>query len=299
MKETLLVLVNGYEKNWAAIEYAAWLAKHANADLQLAGVVETDGKKADVDDMLARAKEHLEKFQVPYSCEVHQGALEETARQLEARQDNCIFVAGNMGRSPWQKLISGSSFRNLMEVIRQPILFVPQAKTPIRKVLICMGGLKYALTAEHLGLQLARETGGQVTLLTVVPPIDLDYPEARIIREQWQTLAETDTLPGRNLRNALATASGLGVQARVSTRNGNIVEEILEEINTGQYDLACMGSPYSAHGLRHMVTANVTAEIAESRRCPVLSARYEESESNPIKVTKTKTNPTRPQPGLR
>jgi nucleotide-binding universal stress UspA family protein len=278
MNKTLLVLVNGYEKNWAAIEYASWLAAQTGKTLRLEGIVENPAKKGSVDALLARASQYLGQKGLAHSVETHLGNLDKTASQLSEKFPHAIFVAGNMGRSPLQKLISGGSFRNLMEAVRSPMLFVPAASIPVKKVLICMGGLKYALTAEHLGLQLAKEMDAQVTLLTVVPPIDLDYPEARIIREQWQTLAETDTEPGRNLRNALATAQGLGVEANVRARNGNIVEEILDEIKTGQYQLTCMGSSFSAHGLRHMMTANITAEIAESRLCPVLSARYDADE---------------------
>ena len=36
----------------------------------------------------------------------------------------------------------------------------------------------------------------------------------------------------------------------------------------GDYDLVCMGSPYSASALRQFYTPNVTAEIAESYLLP-------------------------------
>jgi len=42
----------------------------------------------------------------------------------------------------------------------------------------------------------------------------------------------------------------------------------------GEYDLICMGSPHSAHSLRHLYTPNVTAEVAEAANCPILTARY-------------------------
>ncbi len=278
MNKTLLVLINGCDKNWAAIEYTAWLAAKTGKTLRLEGIIENPAKKENVEAMLTRASQYLSEKGLKHSIATHTGNLEKTASQLSEEFPHAVFVAGNMGRSSLQKLISGSSFRNLMEAVHSPLLFVPTASIPVKKVLICMGGLKYALTAEHLGLKLAKEMDAQVTLLTVVPPIDLDYPEARVIREQWQTLAETDTEPGRNLRNALATARGLGVETNIRARNGNIVEEILDEIKTGQYQLICMGSSFSAQGLRHMMTANVTAEIAESRLCPVLSARYDATE---------------------
>jgi nucleotide-binding universal stress UspA family protein len=87
-------------------------------------------------------------------------------------------------------------------------------------------------------------------------------------------LIETDSLPGRSLKKALEVAQQAGTDARAVTRQGNIVDEILAEIEEGDYDLVCMGSAYSAHTLRQYYTPNITAEVAEGTRCPVLTARH-------------------------
>jgi hypothetical protein len=42
----------------------------------------------------------------------------------------------------------------------------------------------------------------------------------------------------------------------------------------GNYDMICMGSHYSAHALRQLYMPNVTAEVAESAHCPVLTVRH-------------------------
>ena len=52
-----------------------------------------------------------------------------------------------------------------------------------------------------------------------------------------------------------------------------MIEEILAELQDGDYDLVCMGSLYSAHGLRQMYAPNVTAEVADVIGCPVLTVR--------------------------
>jgi nucleotide-binding universal stress UspA family protein len=113
-----------------------------------------------------------------------------------------------------------------------------------------------------------------VTILHVIPPIDLDYPSTRKVRRHVKDLAETNTLPGRSLKKALEIAQQAGLNAKVSTRQGNVVEEILLEIRDGDYDMVCMGSSYSAHTLRQLYTPNVTAEVAEAARCPLLTARH-------------------------
>jgi nucleotide-binding universal stress UspA family protein len=147
-------------------------------------------------------------------------------------------------------------------------------RLPLKKMLISIGGLEYAEAAESLAMQISVVSQAEVSILHVIPPADLDYPSTRGVREHLSDLAETDTLPGRSLRKALDMAKRAGLQARAVTRQGNIVEQILAEVKEEDYDIVCMGSPYSAHSLRQLYAPNVTAEVAESVHCPVLTARF-------------------------
>ena len=70
------------------------------------------------------------------------------------------------------------------------------------------------------------------------------------------------------------------MKANLKLRQGNVIEEILAELKDGDYDLVCMGSLYSAHGLRQMYAPNVTAEVAEVIGCPVLTVRFKPEEAN-------------------
>jgi len=170
--------------------------------------------------------------------------------------------------------LTGRSIRHLMEEIEQPILYVPESKLPLKKILICIGGLGYEVTAEHIAMQIAMKSRAEIILLHIVPPMDLDYPTARAVSKNWQTLSQTDTPIGRSLRQALEIANADGLTAKITARQGNVVEEILAEIKKENYDLLCMGSAYSANALRQLYAPNVTAEIAEAVTCPVLTARY-------------------------
>jgi nucleotide-binding universal stress UspA family protein len=161
-----------------------------------------------------------------------------------------------------------------MERIQGPILYVPEMRLPLRKILISAGGLGYEADAENLALQVAAADRAEVTILHVVPPTDLEYPTTRGLRGHMKDLAQTDTLPGRSLRHALEIAQSAGLNARAIARQGIIVDEILAEVREGNYDMVCMGSSYSAHTLRQYYSPNITAEVAISAHCPVLTARY-------------------------
>lgn len=278
MKPDLLIATNGFKGTWPSIEYGAWLAATLDTKITLLGVTENLSPAAiddhhPLEDVFARAVALFQKNGVDYTLEVQNGNAEDVIPR-KAKQGNYIIVLGPLGRPQFRRMLTGRSIRHLMEEIEQPILYVPESKLPLKKILICIGGLGYEVTAEHIAMQMAMKSRAEVTLLHIVPPMDLDYPTARIVRENWKNLTETDTPIGRSLREALSVAKDDGLTASVKARQGNVVEEILSEIKEGGYDLLCMGSPYSTNALRQLYAPNVTAEIAESGNCPVLSARY-------------------------
>lgn len=278
MKPDLLITTNGFQGTWPSIEYGAWLATILETKITLLGVTENLNPAAiddhhPLEDVFARAVALFQQNEVAYSLEVQNGNAEDVIPR-KAKQGNFITVLGPLGRPQIRRLLAGRSIRHLMEEIEQPILYVPESKLPLKKLLICMGGLGYEVTAEHIAMQMAMKSRAEITLLHIVPPFDLDYPTARTVSKNWQNLAETDTPIGRSLRQALEIAKNDGLTANVKARQGNVVEEILNEIKDGNYDLLCMGSPYSVNSLRQMYAPNVTAEIAEGAACPVLTARY-------------------------
>lgn len=277
MQSQLLITTNGFKGTWPAIEYGAWLAGIMQMKITLLGVTEVVNPAAiddhhPLEDVFERAVILFKEKGLSYSLEVQNGEAE-TVIPEKANRDDYITVISPLGRTQIRRLITGRSIRPLMERIKGPILYVSELRLPLKKILISAGGLGYEETAENLALQVATANQADVTILHVVPPTDLDYPTTRGVRGHMKDLAQTDTLPGRSLRHALEIAQKAGLNAKAVARQGIIVEEILAEVREGNYDLVCMGSSYSAQTLRQYYAPHVTAEVAESAHCPVLTAR--------------------------
>jgi nucleotide-binding universal stress UspA family protein len=279
MTTEILIFTNGRPTTLPAIEYGAWLGVSLQVPVRLIGLnedpspSEIDEERHPLESVFTDATEKFKRAGIPYQLEVQNGHAEDVIPRRVSGQD-VIVVAGPLGRPPLKRLLSGRSFRYIMEQVQVPILYVPQARLPLKRMLVCQGGLGYEVTAENLAMKIAESACPEVVLLAVVPPIDLNYPSAREVREHWQTLAETDTPSGRSLRLGLEIARTVGLQASVKVRNGNVLEEISAEIRDGNYDLVCMGSIYSSHALRQYYSPNITAEIAVTDIVPVLTARY-------------------------
>jgi nucleotide-binding universal stress UspA family protein len=278
MDAELLITTNGFKGTWSAIEYGAWLAESLRMEITLLGVTEIVNPAA-IDDqhplgeIFERAVNLFEDRKLPYRLEIRNGDAGQVIPQ-KANSGKYITVVSPLGRPRIRRLLTGRSIRPLMEKIREPILYVPEVRFPVKKVLISAGGLGYEAVAENLALQIAAIHQADVTILHVVPPTDLDYPTTRDVRGHITDLAETNTLPGRSLRHALEMAQDAGLNARVVGRQGIVVQEIVDEVQEGNYDLVCMGSSYSANTLRQYYAPNVTGEIAGVVRCPLLIARY-------------------------
>ena len=279
MKPEILAATNGFEQTWPGIEYAAWLGKIMQVPVTLIGVIEQkqrpniDEETHPLEDIFSRGVALFQEYDLKYSLEIHEGQAEEVIPE-KAKEKDYLIVLTPLGRPPLRRLLLKRSFRQLMADIERPILYVPSACIPPTHVLVCLGGLGYASMSEEFGLEIATRVKAPVTLLHVVPPIDLDFPESRTVRENWDHLQDTDSLLGRTLKRGLSKARKAGLNTDLKIRQGNVIEEILGELKEGDYDLVCMGSLYSAHGLRQMYAPNVTAEVAEVIGCPVLTVRY-------------------------
>ncbi len=279
MKPEIFIFTNGHPTTLPAIECGAWLGASMQVPLRLIGVDENpspaqiDEEVHPLEAVFEDAVQVFRRAGVKYQLEVLVGHAEEVIPK-RAQEQNEMVAVGPLGRPSLKRLISGRSFRYLMEEVRGPLLYAPRVKLPMRKILVCLGGLGYTVTAQALAFRVAAAARAEVTLLMVVPPVELDYPEARVLRDNWHRLVETDTLAGRNLRQGLEIARTAGLAAAVTVRHGNVMDEILSEVKTGNYDLLCMGSPFSSTALRQLYTPKITAKIAENDLVPVLTARF-------------------------
>jgi len=279
MAPEILIPTNGFKGTWQSIEYGVWLAKMLGSKIVLFGVNERpsvgaiDEPHHPLEEIFESATKVFQQHGVEYQLEVQNGSAEAEIPPRANRSD-AIVVLGRLGRPLIRHLVSGRSIRHFIEDIKQPVLYVPEVKLPIKRILMCIGGLGYEAAAEDLAFQIARKCHAGITLLHVVPPVEFDYPTAKALQENWQNPDQTDTPMGENLRRTLAVAKSAELRVTVKGRQGNVVEEIFAEAKEGEYDLICMGSSYSTQSLRKLYSSKVTSEVVGNINSPVLTARY-------------------------
>jgi nucleotide-binding universal stress UspA family protein len=269
----LLLCTHGGEETRPALDYGVDLAGVLGWPVLVLGVDEKSGQENAVGELVEAAENRLKALGLQYQTERVHGSVED-AIAVRARSGAYLTVLGRLGRPVWQQVISGRSFRRVLSEMTTPLLYVPARRWPVRRMLVCSGGLGYASSLAHLSIYLARACGASAALLHVVEPGGLNYPLAHQVEEHWDKLLETDTPQGHNLKRIFQEMEQAGLEVEVRIRRGMVVHEILEEIKRGDYDLVGMGSPHSTHSLRHYYLPNVTAEVAETADVPILAVRY-------------------------
>lgn len=268
----LLICTNGSALTRPALEYGVWISELLSARTTLLGIVERPEDRADVEGLVGHAAKQLRDRGLEFQTRFESGNSRRVITEI-TRTGSYISVVGPLGRPALKRFVQGRSFRRLMANIATPIVYVPRVRLPLRKALLCMGGLEPISGVERLAVLLCQKAQAEITLLHVVEPVTLDYPTARQVRNHWESIMDTDTPHGRNLKLALKEIKDGGVKAEFKVRHGNPVREIMDEIHNAAYDLVAMGSAYRAHGLRRLYLPNVTAEVAESIDRPVITAR--------------------------
>lgn len=271
VKKKILLVTNGCTESWQTIEYAVRMAVLMNIPLTFLGVVEKEDDEHPVEAIFSRALSLFQQKGLAYELQLVNGETEDVLAEIVWDDDTYLFV-GPLGRSQFRHWLLGRSFRKIMESVPSPIFYVRSGRTALDKVLICFGGLDYTGKAEEIGISLGKLAGAELTFLHVVPPVVSDRLPGQGNGVDGQELAEEVSV--RILRDARKHADAKGVTSNVVVRQGNVVNQILAEVQATQYDLVCMGSSFSDQdSLRHLYAPNVTAEIAEAVNAPILTAR--------------------------
>lgn len=201
------------------------------------------------------------------------GSLVEVIEQAVLAYPQALVLFSDRYGTAWQRLSRTIRFRHIMAEVSSPLLRVRETCWPLKEILVCSGGFAYTIRLEKLAIRLAQLSGAKLTILHVVEPITLNYSLAREMQDHWENLIETDTPQARHLQQVLAAANAAGVEVEVKVRHGQVVDEIITEAKSGNYDMVGLGSVYSSHSLRGRYRPDVTALVAAAVSCPILTMR--------------------------
>ena len=269
----ILICTDGLPAADQAVHLGATIAAACTAEVTLLGVVENPGEADQIMDALRRGRQWFEERKIHAEVVTVTGpAVEEIVKRTEATPFDLVVIgAAKKGSSGlfWRS----SKTYTIIKRIDPPVLVAMEKSATIKRVLICSGGKKDMQPALALAGRLVRGLGAGVTLFHVLPDAPALFEELRREEVDASVLLSSKSLLGRTLNSQNLALESAGVPVEVKLRQGPVQDEIIDEVQSGAYDLVVAGSAPGRGGLHTYILGNVTREIVNRAECGVLVVR--------------------------
>jgi len=169
----------------------------------------------------------------------------------------------------------GSTTAKLARKLHTHFLVARKVPEQIKKVLVCTGAEAPTIETMRVGGMMLSGIQAEVAVLHVMSQVSLkpgSIPDDLMVNAE--KAIERKTRQGQHLQRAITQLSKAGVKGQIEPRlrHGQIVEEVLGELNQGKYDLMVVGGHYQPGQNRWlgMLLDDVTDQLLNQARCSVL-----------------------------
>jgi nucleotide-binding universal stress UspA family protein len=146
-----------------------------------------------------------------------------------------LVVVPPAGRNALQRMLKGSRVATVVRSVPASVLVARRPPARLERILVALSGGAATPRVASAALALEKATGARASFLHVASEVTLPYaPEA------GETKAPPAD-PAADARDALRSSG-----RELVVREGLVVEEILEEVESGAYDLLVVGAPGQA-----------------------------------------------------
>ena len=269
----ILICSDGSEQADNALKFGALIAAGNGAAVTLLGVVENAGDEAPLLDALKRGMQFAKEKNVDIELVTRSGDPVVEIKKHTAQKAYDLVLIGAVYKGHSGPFIMSVKAYKLIKIIGAPVLVVVGTRPQLKKVLICSGGRSYIDKAIDLAVKIALPVEAAVTLFHVLPEAPAMYDNIVEHTEDAATLLASNSMLGRNLRREKELLEKAGVKTEVMVRYGDVAPEILEQIRVGDYDLIVTGSSPMGGAVHTYLMGDVTSEIVNRSRRPVLVVR--------------------------
>ncbi|HCB48155.1 MAG TPA: hypothetical protein DEP47_01205 [Chloroflexi bacterium] len=268
----LLIATGGDEHSEQAVRLGAQLARTAQGAVTILTIVEDENDRSKADAILTQASSLVGSEEIEVKSKVSVGEIA-TEIVREAEDGNCdLLVIGSRPSHGFLKRLLGPTSERVMAHSPCPVLIAKGKARSFHNVLVCSSGANGYEGPSRAVTHLASIfSGSEITLLHVMSQISAS-PD---VREGWQLqataseLMEEDTPEGRLLEERVEMLERSGFQVKAKVRHGLVVDEILEESHSGNYDLVVIGA-HSTTGWKRFLLDDVAHQLVIQLDRPVL-----------------------------
>lgn len=261
----LLIATGGAPHSEAALQLGALLRQMMRTDEvpTILTVVKADTKRAEIDERLLRACAllGLKPFEVRYKVRIGQPAEEILAEVVKG--DYELVIVGERPRHRLMTRLLGSTTRRVIERAPCPVVIAKGHPQAIRRILLCESGAMRPSVLSRFASQFAELLSGKIniTVLHVMSQISAGPGVSDDqLRADAQELMRVHAPEGELLAEDLRTLTHFDVRSEPKVRHGLVVDEILAEAKSGDYDLVVIGD-YQGQGWNRLLLDNLAHKI--------------------------------------
>jgi nucleotide-binding universal stress UspA family protein len=269
----ILICSDGMPASENAIELAALLAGPLNAEITLLGIAESPSDEAPLREALEREAQSFRTQNMQPQIVVRAG---EPVRQILDQTSKTIYHLVIVG-ARWTGA-TGHYWRSektyeVIKAIQPPVLVAAGERKQLKRFLVCTGGKEFIEQAVEFTGEIAAALGASVTLLHVMAEPPAIYVNLVRLEENVDQLLESKSELGTNLLRERRELERLAVPAEVRLRHGIVIDQVLDEVRAGDYDLVVTGTSQARGLLGHYIMGDLTRSILNRANVPVLVAR--------------------------
>lgn len=185
-----------------------------------------------------------------------------------------LVVFGRLDR-PSARVLPNSRSTTITRSLQPSVLRVQGRVRPIRRILLAGGGDYHTFDDVSVAARLAGPLGAEVTIIHVVLQQSLvfeGFGERRISVGDYLAGSSPEA---STLRNAAGLLRTRGIAAHVKGRSGRVLDELVDELQHGGYDLLVIGAHGIANPLDRILLDDITGELLDISPLPVLVVKGE------------------------
>lgn len=273
----LLIPSGGSPHSNAALRLGAYIleAQRVAAAPTILTVIKHEGERSQANDILAKARELIGPDVIDVQLKVRVGspAEEIIAEASEGSYD--LVIVGERQKHRLVTRLLGSTATRVVEQAPCPVIIAKGQVGPLQRILLCDSGGMRPSVLNRFATQFVDlfESKVNITVLHVMSQMSAGPGvSGQALRANAEELMQQHTPEGELLAKDVQTLEKLNVHSLAKVRHGLVVDEILDEARSGNYDLVVIGN-YQGEGWGRFLLENLAHQIVVKMDRPVLVVR--------------------------
>jgi len=287
----ILLTTRGLPHDEVALRLGAQLARHADEPPTILTVIENEADHPRADVILQQARQLL--TEVPgVQTKIRIGsAAREIVREAEAGAYDLVVVGEQQHPNLLTRFLAGSTTIRVVEHAPCPVIVAKGRTGPIQRILLCDSGAASPLADLVPGSNQADLPGPSLLTRFTAQLADLLKGEEEItvlhvmsqicagpgvqdeqLRANVEELIEEHAPEGELFVQDIQALGRPGIHARPKVRHGLVVDEVLEEAQSGDYDLVVIGA-HRGEGWQRILLDNLAHRLVVQLDRSVLVVR--------------------------